>query len=159
MSKRVEILRERLEKSREYLNRVLDAVGDRWETQVYSDGAQWNVHQLLIHIAIADIGMLRNMQSIAQGIESVPADFDVERYNRRSVEKRADMTVEEARASLERSRAATEEWLASIDDDTLELAGRHPSMQILTIAQHLKVMSNHEQDHARDIASVLQIDA
>lgn len=159
ISKRAEILKERLQKSRAYLNYVLDAVGDRWETQVYSDGAAWNVRQLLIHIAISDMGMLKNMQNIAQGVESVPADFDINRYNQRSVEKRAEMTIAEARASLEQSRAATEAWLETIEDATLEITGRHPSLHILSIAQMLKVMSNHEQDHARDIANVLKIEA
>jgi hypothetical protein len=52
MSQRIESLRQELSEARQYLDSVLDQVGDRWETRVYSDGAQWNVHQLLIHLAI-----------------------------------------------------------------------------------------------------------
>ncbi len=56
-------------------------------------------------MSISDKGLTNQAIGAAEGRETVPADFDLERYNRRSVEKNAAMTPDEARASLENSRA------------------------------------------------------
>lgn len=146
-----------LASARDLLNRVLDEVGDRWDTSVYSDGAAWNVRQLLIHLAGADRGHNNQVMGIADGREVIPADFDLERYNRRAVEKQADVTPEQSRASLAESRAALLAWLDSADESILDKSGRHASMNILTVRQIFGVMAEHERGHARDIARALGI--
>lgn len=158
MSKRMEQLKADLTRSRQRLNNVLDQVHDRWETQVYSDGAAWTVRQLGIHLALADKGQTAQVMGIARGEELIPADFDLERYNRRSVEKRAEMTVEEIRQSLQASRNELLQWLATIDDSVLDKRGRHSTLQVLSIAEILDVMATHELTHANDIARVLNIE-
>lgn len=152
-----ETIKAGLAEARDLLNRVLDSVGDRWEASVYSDGAAWNVRQLVIHMAIADKGMNNQVMGIAEGREVIPADFDVDRYNKRSVEKQAEMTPEQARASLVESRAALLDWLNQADPSVLDRSGRHASLRILTVGQILDVMIAHERDHARDIARALDI--
>jgi hypothetical protein len=148
-----------LEVARDYLNRVLSQVGDRWETQIYSEGAAWTARQLLIHLAITDQGQSNTMMAIAAGNELVPPDFDLERYNKRSVEKRADMTVEEARQMLADTRAQFNDWLDHQDETILNLSGRHGSLNVYSIAEFLEVMATHERNHATDIARVLTITA
>lgn len=150
-------LKANLADARAYLNRVLDAVGDRWDTQVYEDGAAWTARQLLTHLAISDNGQTNTVIGIAAGQEVIPADFDLERYNRRSVEKRADMTVEEARQQMADVRARLNAWLDTLDESALALSGRHGSMRILTIAEFLQVMADHERGHADDIARALAL--
>jgi hypothetical protein len=161
MSEKMDYLKNRLTKSRAHLDFILDQVGDRWDIQIYADGAAWTTKQLLIHLADADRGQSNLVMNIAKGENPIPEDFDINRYNQRSVEKRADMTVEQARAALNDNRASFLLWLDSIDNDTLEttlaMSGRHASLQILTIEQIIKVMSNHERGHADDIAKVLNI--
>jgi len=39
MSERIERIKQNLAQARDYWNSVLDQVGDRWDTPVYSDGA------------------------------------------------------------------------------------------------------------------------
>lgn len=153
----VETIKAGLLEARDLLNRVLDSVGDRWETQVYSDGAAWNVRQLLIHLAISDKGLNNQVMGIAEGREVIPADFDIDRYNKRSVEKQAEMTPEQARASLAESRAALLAWLDTVDSAALERSGRHASLKIMTVGEILETMIVHERDHARDIARALAI--
>jgi uncharacterized damage-inducible protein DinB len=155
MSDRIEQHKNALASARQYLNEVLDSVGDGWDTQVYADGAAWTVRQLLIHLADADRGTNRQVMGIAAGQEVIPPDFDLDRYNRRAVEKRAETTVEEARESLAASRAELLAWLDSIDDTALDQAGRHATMRILSVSQILDVMAQHERGHAADIARVL----
>lgn len=157
MASRTQELKAALADSRQYLNHVLDQVGDRWDTPVYSDGAAWTVRQLAIHLMISDKGQTSTVMGIARGENPVPADFDLERYNRRSVEKRADASIDDVRASLGASFAEREHWLDTLDDAALDREGRHGSGRILSVAQILQVMADHERDHANDIAKVLNI--
>lgn len=151
-------IRAELIESRRVVNEVLDHVGDRWDTPVYSEGAAWNVRQLLIHLAITDQGHNNMIMGIANGMETVPADFDLERYNRRSVEKKAEMTPDMARESMAGSRAALFAWLDSLTDEgVLEKQGRHGSMNIFSVRQILRVAAQHEKNHVLDIAAVLAI--
>ncbi len=157
MSERFQQLKAKMDAARERLNTVLDAVGDRSEVQVYSDGAAWNVRQLAIHLAESDRGQTNVVKGIAVGQEIVPADFDLNRYNKRSVEKRAEMTIEQARESLDATRRDLYEWLDTQDESVLAKQGRHASLRILSIEQLLDVMADHERDHADDIARTLGI--
>lgn len=157
MSTRIETLKASLEESRERLNHVLDSVGDRWDTQVYTEGAAWTVRQLAIHLMISDKAQNNTAMAIARGENPIPADFDLERYNRRSVEKRADTSIAEVRAGLAASFAEREAWLNTVDDAVLDNQGRHGSGYILSVAEIMQLMADHERDHANDIAKVLNI--
>ena len=153
----IQTLKFELNVARDYLNRILNQVGDRWETQIYTEGAAWTARQLLIHLAITDQGQSNTVMAIANGEELVPPDFDLERYNKRSVEKRAEMTVDEARQMLSDTRAKFNEWLDQLDESKLELTGRHGSLNVYSIGEFLEVMATHERNHANDIARVLSI--
>jgi hypothetical protein len=154
---RTQELKTALAESRQHLNHVLDLVGDRWDTPVYTEGAAWTVRQLAIHLMISDKGQSNTAMAIARGEDLIPADFDLERYNRRSVEKRAETSIGDVRAGLAESFAEREAWLDSLDDAALDNQGRHGSGRILSVAQIMQVMADHERDHANDIAKVLNI--
>jgi DinB superfamily len=157
MSERIQNIKQYLAESRSWLNHVLDQVGDRWDTQVYSEGASWNVRQLATHLMITDKGHNNTIMGIVRGEEIIPADFDLERYNRRSVEKRGELSIQEIRDNLATSAAERNVWLDSIDDAALDKKGRHGSMRILTVEEILTVIADHDRDHANDIARVLNI--
>ncbi|MBE2184335.1 MAG: DinB family protein [Anaerolineae bacterium] len=146
---------QKLNDSRAYLNSILDQVGNRGETGVYADGAAWNIRQLTIHLADSDKGQSRVLMAIIAGQDLIPPDFDIERYNRRMTEKRAEVTFAEARASLAESRAELLHWLNSADDSVFNHSGRHASLKILTVEEFLGVIADHERSHAADIAAVL----
>lgn len=158
MSERIQQIKNELAASRRHLNHVFDRVGDRWNEQVYSDGAAWTVHQLAVHLAISDKAQTNVVIGIAEGREVVPTDFDLERYNRRSVEKRADMTLDEVRSEMAAAREQLNAWLDTVDESALDKQGRHASLRILSVAQFLQVMADHERNHANDIARVLGIE-
>jgi hypothetical protein len=157
MSEKTDRLKQRLANSRAYLNQVLDQVGDRWETRIYEDGEQWNAREVLVHVADAERGQLKTAMAIANGQNPIPPDFDINRYNQRIRSKQADVTPEMARASLAETREALLAWIDTLDDDVLAREGRHASLYIFTVEQYIKIMSNHERDHARDMADVLNI--
>jgi hypothetical protein len=157
MSERTEKIKANLADARQHLNAILDQVGDRWETQIYSDGAAWTARQLAIHLMVTDKGHNNTLKGIANGEEIIPADFDLERFNRRSVEKRAETSVEEARASLAVTAAERDAWLDTIDDTTLDKKGRHGSMRVLSVEEITQVIADHDRDHSNDIARALNI--
>lgn len=157
MTARIDVIKQQLTEARQYLNHVLDQVGDRWDAQVYAEGAAWTVRQLLVHLMITDKGHNNMMMAIARGENTIPDDFDLERFNRRSVEKRAEVSPEEARAALAQTAAERDSWLDTIADDTLLKQGRHGSMRVLSIEQILGVVVDHDRNHADDIARVLGI--
>jgi hypothetical protein len=158
VSERIQQLKAQLERTRAVLNAVFDQVGERWQTQVYSEGAQWTAHQLAIHISLASSGMALQAIKISQGEKGVSEDFDLEKYNRSSVEKRKDKTIEEIRHTLTNDRAKLVEWLDSVQDDNiLNNIGRHASGNMLSVEQFIQVIADHEETHARDIAKVLAI--
>lgn len=157
MIDRKEVLKTKLEESRTRLNAVLDQIGDRWEQQVYSDGLQWTVRQIVVHLADADRGHYNQVINIADGKDIIPEDFDIERYNKRTTEKRAEVTAEQARESLAESRALMLSWLQDLDPAKLDNTGRHASLNIMTVHDIVRLTALHEQDHANDIAKALDI--
>ncbi len=157
MSERVNRLKKDLLQTRDYTNAVLDQVDDRWDTLVYSDGLKWSVRQLLHHLADADRGHNNQVMGIAQGRNIIPEDFDVERYNASITRKTSEKTVEESRASLEKSRQELLDWLNTLDETTLDKKGRHASLRIMSIENIVLFMAKHEQDHVNDIANTLEI--
>lgn len=146
---------EKLNDARAYLNRVFDAVGDRWDAQIYSDGLQWTARQIAVHLAEADRGHNVQVMGIAEGREVIPPDFDVERFNKRTTEKFAEKSADQARAELETNRAELLAWLESVDDAKLDIIGRHASLRMLSVRDILRLMTLHEKGHADDIVKAL----
>lgn len=159
MSDRIQQHITALTDARTHLDSALDRIGDRGDEQLYSDGAQWTLRDLAIHLMVADKGHNRMLMTIAQGEELIPEDYDLERFNKRSVEKNAQITLEQARAALAASRAELLEWLNTIDDATLDKRGRHASLQIMSLSQIMDLMAHHERGHADDIIAHLERDS
>jgi hypothetical protein len=155
MSSRIETHRTRLAEAREKLNNALDAIGERGDEQIYSDGAQWTLRDLAVHLALADKGHNGMVMHYAEDKEFIPPDYDIERYNRGSVQKQADMSIADARAAMQASREALLKWLETADDSVLDKKGRHATLKIMTISEILNVMAWHESSHAADIQAHL----
>lgn len=160
MTDRTEFLRKRLLAAQAEMDAVFGQIDDRWDAPVYANGAQWNARQVAIHLAISEIRLFGLMKSILEtGAASVPDDFDVDRYNKRSVEKRDDMTAAEARAQQAAARAEVLAWLDTLTDADLEVRGRHPVIGIIPIDMYIRVIARHQKDHTADVARALGLNA
>lgn len=156
MPAKIDQLKQNLSDSRATLNRAFDAIGDREDEQIYSEGAQWTLKQLAIHLALADMGHNRMIFSYVNDKEFIPADYDTDKYNKRSVEKQAEMTIEQARASLVNSRQEFLNWLDNLDDENiLQKTGRHATLKIMTLEEIIGIMCSHEEAHAKDMMAML----
>jgi hypothetical protein len=156
MTERLEQHKQQLADSRARLLEALERIGERGDEQIYSEGAQWTLRQLAIHLALADAGHNNMIDHYTQGKEFIPENYDIERYNKRSVDKSGDMTLEQAIAALHKSRAELLAWFdAQEDDGFLDKQGRHASLRILSISEIIAVMAAHELGHTKDIMAML----
>lgn len=147
----------KLNEARAYFNQVLDSVEGHWDAKVYSDGLQWDVRQVAVHVADADRGHNRQVMGIAEGQEVIPPDFDIERYNQRTTEKTTQKSAEQARAELADTRAALLAWLEALDETKLDVIGRHASLRMMSVRDILRMMCLHEKGHADDIVKALNL--
>src|SRR5258706_90386 len=76
------------------------------------EGAEWKARDVLNHVSISESGQLTVIQRVLAGQGGVPEDFDLNRYNRRAVQKQAERTVEDMLASIKRDHAQV---LAALD--------------------------------------------
>jgi len=152
----IEALQEQLSQARAHLLAALSRIGDQAEAQIYSEGAQWTLRQLAIHLMIADQGHNNMMMAAARGENIIPEDYDLERFNKRSVEKASELSLQQAIERMTESRRALLAWLADKDDEVLAHEGRHATLQMMSIAQMMGVMAAHERGHADDILRFLE---
>ena len=145
-----------LAKTRAKLNDAFDRIGDRADEQIYSEGAQWTLRQLAIHLALAGQGHNEMIFRYSQDKEYIPEGYDVDRWNKSAVEKKAEMTLAEARASLEKSRQQLLDWMNTVTDASiLEKTGRHPRKESASVSDIIRINALHEEEHARDMLAML----
>lgn len=129
-----------------------DALG----TVVYGEGeGPWSVRDVVGHLADAEAGLLGQVRRLLAGEETVPANFDLDRWNRSAVRRRRERTYAQL---LDDIRTAFSEALATLEaasDEALDLVGRHPSGESLTAEGYFRRMADHRRQHVADIRAAL----
>jgi uncharacterized damage-inducible protein DinB len=156
MSQRMDDIRHLLDQTRHALRSVLDhlQLAD-WEQSIQDEDQQWTVRQIVSHLVDAQRGMTNQISKISAGEDLIPPDFDLNRWNRRAVEKAADKTPQDLVAALEDGRTALKQVLNGLTDDQLDKRGRHSSLQIMSVEEIARLVATHEADHAKTIADKL----
>ncbi len=148
-----------LDQTRHTLTVVLDHLRpEDWEQPVQDEDQCWTARQMVVHLVDSQKGMTTQIRRIHAGEETVPPDFDLNRWNRRAVEKAADRTPEELRAALGSDRAALKQVLGGLSDADLDKQGRHSSLKIMSIEEIAVLIGTHERDHAQVIARRFALD-
>lgn len=128
----------------------------QWATPVPSDeGVDWKARDVLAHVAVSEAGQLGVIKRVMAGESGVPADFELSRYNRRSVQKQADRPVEDLLAGIERDHAQVLEALEGVSDADLDKTGRHARGDTLNIEQFFERITQHRRQHAEELAQHL----
>ncbi len=150
MSQRKETLKAALAAGRTAL---LSAVGqlsaEDWDRP--TDNPAWTARDLLIHLAVAEPGLLTRMSLFLEGRSQLPEGFDLNVWNNRQVARRRGASVESLLASLAESRQKVLAFLDEIADEQLDVRGFHASGRELSVAEMVEIIGQHEQTHARDI--------
>jgi uncharacterized protein (TIGR03083 family) len=124
-----------------------------WARPSPNDG--WSALDTLAHLVAAEEGMCARVGRALAGDGALPADFDLDRWNRRQVEKRRGLDPEELMAGFAAARAATLRLLDSLSDDQLALAVEHPANRQATVGWVFERIAQHQLAHTDDIRRAL----
>src|SRR5437763_6180620 len=156
MSARMDDILKQLDQTRHTLRSVLDHLQiDDWAKTIQDEDQQWTVRQIVSHLVDAQRGMTGQISKISMGEDVIPPDFDLNRWNRRAVEKQADKTPQDLIAALEDGRIALKQVVNGLTDDQLHKRGRHSSLTIMSVEEIVRLIGTHEAAHARIIADQL----
>ena len=126
---------------------------EQWERPVPSDeGANWKARDVLSHVTISEGGQLAVIQRILAGQGGVPEDFDLNRYNRRAVQKQVERKVDDMLTSIKSDHAQVLAALDGMSEADLDKTGRHARGDTLTVAQFFQRITEHRRQHAEELA-------
>ncbi len=127
-----------------------------WQTPVPSEEeAPWTARDVLAHLAVSEGGQLGVVSRLLGGGVGIPDDFDLARYNRRSVQKQAAKTVPELLAQIEQDHLAVLAALDALDEADLDKTGRHARGDVLTVEQFFHRITEHRRQHAEELQRTL----
>lgn len=137
---------------------VLHALAEAdWNKPVYSvEGAHWAARDVLAHLADAERGQLGQMQRLVAGRQTIPADFDLDRWNKHVVEKRGGLAPAELMADLQGAFAQTVDFLNQVAETDLDKVGRHPRGDEISVETFFRRMALHRAQHAAEIKAALR---
>ena len=140
---------------KEFFTTLNGLTEEQWSALAYSEGSEWQVVDILRHVADSERGMTALMVQIKAGGEGVSPDFDLARWNRRVVSKLSDKGPQELLDGMTENRVALNAFIDSLEDGDWEKKGRHASLQILTIEQVCHLIADHEAQHLAGIREAL----
>ncbi len=156
LSERKHALTDHLLHTREH---VLEIVGqlqpDDWDKVVQSTEGGWTVKQALLHIATSESGQINTGKAIAADQPTVPDDFDLNRYNRRQIEKNQDKQPAEILLGMAESRKKLLTFLEEVPEEALDKRGKHARGDVISLEQLFHRIGEHEADHADEIRRAL----
>ena len=157
MSDRKTQLRATIEADHAASMAVFKALSDAdWQTPAPSeDDAPWTARDVLAHLAVSEGGQLGQITRCVQGGTTVPDDFDLARFNRRSVQKQAEKSVPDLLAQIERDHAEVLTTLDALDEADLDKTGRHARGDVLNVEQFFHRITEHRRQHAEEIQRAL----
>ena len=129
---------------------------DELSIQVYQDGAQWTVQQVLAHFITIERSMQWLFKNILAGGPGSTEDFDVERFNRTQPKKYDGKTIDELIAEFRSVRNETIAIVRSISDDDLDREGRHAFHGHGKLERFIHWAYEHVELHLEDLHQRLQ---
>lgn len=129
---------------------------DMWAQQLYADGAEWTVHEVLAHIVDSEDSLRRFFEHIVAQGSGVAEDFDIDRYNANAVEKLRQTPRQELLAMFGERRANMVSFVRGLTEADLQREGRHPFLGQATLDEMLRLFYLHVNLHVRDIRNLMR---
>lgn len=120
-----------------------------------TENENWSVREHLVHLAISEPGLQQTIRGALRDEWVVPADFDLDRWNQRQVERHRELTPDQLRARLVENRQATLALLEEIGEADLARQARHASLRVITLAEFFSTIVEHERSHLAEVAAAL----
>jgi hypothetical protein len=115
----------------------------------------WHVKDVLAHFVAAEQGFQQLITRVIVSGEGTSPDFDVDLYNRASIEKLRVLEWDVLLVKFAMTRERTVELARGMSSEQLARRGRHPSGSEMSVADMLRIAYNHNKLHLRDIRRVL----
>ncbi len=155
MSERKASLKRELQEARDALLAEIDQIveGD-WAKPTPVEG--WTVRDQLSHLAYNQPGQPKVIRSILEGRGGTSANFDLDYYNRRGLEKQKDKTVEQLKTELAAGHSETLRLLDEMDEADLDKRGSHASAGETTVENIFHTIARHDREHTGYIRRALK---
>lgn len=131
------------------------------------DDAQWNqavgaeqytARQTVAHFAGAAKSMtVMGKNWVAGKDNTLRPDFDLNFFNARQQEKRAQMTHAELLAEWRDAQRGAVAFMETVTAENLDLRGDHPSAGNISLRELLYVIAAHEADHMAQVMNALTV--
>ncbi len=145
----------KLEKAHHRLSQLFASLTEaQWQSVVYISSG-WTVEDVLRHLVSAEPGLHINIERIRQGGSGASAEFDLDRWNDRQLQKLHDHPRAELLDRFERQHQATLALLQTIQPEDWEKQGRHALAGMLTIEAWVNLIGLHNRQHLLDIERAL----
>ncbi len=157
MSSRKDTLRQTIEADHATGLAILKSfTAEQWDMPAPSEeDAPWKARDVLAHIAASEPGQLGQITRCLAGEVTVPDDFDLRRFNRRSVQKQAEKTPAQMLEEIETGHAQVLATLETVAEADFDKTGRHARGDILTIEQFFIRITEHRRQHAEELQKAL----
>ena len=129
---------------------------DQLNVQVYTDGANWRVKQVLAHFITIERSMHWLFKNILSGGPGSPGDFDVERFNRSQPKKLDGLTLEELIEQFKSVRKGTIGIVEGMTEQDFNREGMHPFHGHGKLERFIIWAYEHVRIHEDDIRRVLR---
>lgn len=126
--------------------------------QLYVEGSQWTVHQLLAHFVTAESGICALLDNILAGGRGVAQNFDIDAYNEQHVAALSQASLDDLLKQFSEQRQASIALLQRMQPEDLARVGRHPFLGPASVEDILKLIYRHNQIHQRDVRKLLSGD-
>ena len=147
-----EVLRKKLSDIRnDLLDTIKNLNAQDLNQRISSKNESWTIIDVLRHLFEAEKGMTPLMININKGSEGVPEDFDLNRYNKRSVQKLSEKSLDFLLNGFEENREKLFSLLSELSIEDLNKKGRHGTLLILTIEEIFNLIADHEKSHLEKI--------
>jgi hypothetical protein len=124
-------------------------------TQLYQDGAQWTVQQVLAHFAVIERSMHRLFADILAGGPGAPTDFDFDRYNLTQTRKLDGLSLDELVERFTAVRRETIRIVREMQEEDLGREGLHAFHGKGKLERFIRWAYEHVRIHEKDIRKKL----
>jgi hypothetical protein len=133
-----------------------DLSPEQWEQVVYIDKTTWQVRDILAHFIAAEQGFQQLIQNISTGGSGAGLDFDIEEYNRRTVQQIRGQEREVLLGQYAMARERTIALVRALRPEQLGDRGRHPWIGEAPLTDIIRAIYHHNSLHLRDIRKMLK---
>jgi len=128
---------------------------EQWRIEVYTDGMDWSVREVLCHFAVTETGFNRLLENILNGGEGSPEDFNIDVYNRKKVAQLENASLEDLKSTYNQARLKNADLVSQLQPEDLQRTGRHPFLGVAPLEDIIKLIYRHNQIHLRDVRKLL----